>query len=331
MILEHLYRLGRNRSPFKNFKKVLRSILRRKTNDGKTPRILATNLDSDSETIGTLSTISGHSARSSTIREGYMVTVCKETTIDDPTETDSVAVGDGDEIEVYKAHALVYDDDDATACTAISHSSSLSSRSKREDSVPISLMEERLLNTDLVKRDDFDFVPDYVSKEVLHLIDEETRLRVANNKENVSHVKTGIWEVTIFEDDGSPKDTYYIVIGVSMDGRVDTKKLRKQLFAGQQEQYKRRPKMEMAPTDIAEGLAGYRSGTIAPLCHTKNMKLFLEESLVTGVDDTETHRLYVGSGMFGKCLSISVKNFLSIAEANPNGLKICPIIRTGKK
>jgi len=242
-----------------------------------------------------------------------------------------------DKFEVlHETHTIVHavhnddDNDERATCVATSHTSSSSSCSKEEQSIPISLMEERLLNTGLLTRDDLDFVPDYVSKDVLHLIDEETRLlRGANDEENVSHVKTGIWEVVIFEDDGSPKDTYYVVTGVSMDDHLDTKKLRKHLFAGKT--YSRRPKITLAPTDIAEDLTGYQSGTMAPICHGKNMKLYLEESLLQGVDDTEKHRVNVGSGIYGKCLSISWKHFLLIAEANPSGLEICPIIQRRKK
>lgn len=221
--------------------------------------------------------------------------------------------------------------DDCTACTEQSDVSTDSNRSDAVFTAP-SLMEQRLLATGLVKRADFEFVPDYVSKEVLHLVED---LKTRNNHDhatndgNVSHVKTGIWEVVCFDKDGQPKQPEYIVTGVSMDDRVDTKKLRKFVFSGEQQQHKRRPKLAMAPTEIAEELAGYKSGTMAPICHGHNMKLFLEESLIMDVD-LRTHRLAVGSGTFGKCLSISAHHFLEIAKSNPEGVAICPIIRTTK-
>jgi prolyl-tRNA editing enzyme YbaK/EbsC (Cys-tRNA(Pro) deacylase) len=164
---------------------------------------------------------------------------------------------------------------------------------------------------------------------VLHLIEEKKDDDYdPTQDENVSHVKTGIWEVTCLEEDGTPQSPYYIVTGVSMDDRVDTKKLRKFVLAGQK--HTRRPKLAMAPTEIAERLAGYKSGTMAPICHTTNMKLFLEESLVKDVD-INAHTLNVGSGVVGKCLSISAKRFLEIAESNPKGIEICSIIRKTKK
>jgi prolyl-tRNA editing enzyme YbaK/EbsC (Cys-tRNA(Pro) deacylase) len=86
-----------------------------------------------------------------------------------------------------------------------------------------------------------------------------------------------------------------------MEDKVDTKKLRKAIFAGKT--FSRRPKLSLAPTEIAEKLAGFQSGTMAPICHTVDMKLFLEESIIANIDTT-THKINVGSGMFGKCLSI---------------------------
>ena len=185
-------------------------------------------------------------------------------------------------------------------------------------------MERRLLNTGLVKRSDFDFVADHVSKEVLFLAEEKEDKFDPTQDKNVSHVKTGIWEIICLEEDGTPQSPYYIVTGVSMEDRVDLKKLRKFLFGSQK--HARRPRLALAPTEIAEGLAGYKSGTMAPICHTENMTLFLEESLIRDVD-LETHKLNVGSGIFGQCLSISTKKFLEIANLNPKGCKICSLIR----
>jgi prolyl-tRNA editing enzyme YbaK/EbsC (Cys-tRNA(Pro) deacylase) len=348
--------LSTSRHRFRLVKKLFRNLLRRKSSKPADLRrsseghqtmtkpsvVYAGDHDSDCDTIAT----SSDSVNSHSTLEGFIVTTSGGSP-DDPTEQafpltesdpsesnvfefllDHWNSYDLEKIEMSKNHDLVFDD--ATACTDLSETSSLSSCwPKTESNGGRSLMEERLLGTGKVTRDDFDFVPDYVSKEVLHLNEEK---KIGDDKPtqevNVSHVKTGIWEVTSFEDDGCPKKPYYIVTGVSMDDRVDTKKLRKYVFAGQQ--HRRRPKIDMAPTEVAEGLAGYRSGTMAPICHTQNMRLFLEESLLKGVD-MELHRLNVGSGMFGKCLSISAKSFLEIAAVNPTGLQICPIIQTAKK
>ena len=95
---------------------------------------------------------------------------------------------------------------------------------------------------------------------------------------------------------------FYVVAGVLMDDRVDTKRLRKAIFSGQS--FTRRPKLVIAPKEVAEELAGYGSGTMAPIFHTVDMKLFMENSLIEGVDDLSVHRINVGSGMFGKCLSL---------------------------
>jgi prolyl-tRNA editing enzyme YbaK/EbsC (Cys-tRNA(Pro) deacylase) len=195
-----------------------------------------------------------------------------------------------------------------------------------EESTP--LMQKRLFKMGIVtSTDDFKFAPDFVSK-VIGIPKEEKQR--ALHEENVTHVKTGIWEVSVFDDDGNLQSPFYVVTGVSMEDRVDTKKLRKAVFAGQS--YKKRPKLSMAETKIAEGLAGYKSGTMAPICHSVDMQLYLEESIIANNNHSPAyHTLKCGSGMFGKCLSISADKFLEIAKVNPKGMKACPIIQKKKK
>ena len=192
-----------------------------------------------------------------------------------------------------------------------------------EDGENVALMQRRLLKTGVVHTmDDFEFVVDRVSKEVADdFTDEEKRVNI----DHTTHVKTGVWQVTCFETNGNPQPSYFVVTGVSMDDRVDTKKLRKALFAGQT--HTRRPKLTLAPTKIAEGLVGFQSGTMAPICHTVNMKLFLEESVIPSNADLSVHKLNVGSGMFGKCLSISAEIFIKIAKLNSQGFEICKIVK----
>ena len=122
---------------------------------------------------------------------------------------------------------------------------------------------------------------------------------------------------------------FYVVAGVLMDDRVDTKRLRKAFFLGQS--FSRRPKLVIAPKEAAEELAGYGSGTMAPICHTVDTKLFMEESLIEGVDDLSAHRINFGSWMFGKCLSLSAKTFLRVANASSEGVKLCSIVQQNKK
>ena len=110
----------------------------------------------------------------------------------------------------------------------------------------------------------------------------------------------------------------------------------------------------MARTKLAEELVGYKSGTMAPICHTTNMKVFLEETIfkASGKEEDEEGdgdgdadidsnkekngsssgdiRIVCGSGMFGQCLSISADKFLKIAELNPQGVKVCDLIKTKK-
>ena len=200
--------------------------------------------------------------------------------------------------------------------------SSLCSSLEEDDNVP--LMQTRLFESGvIISTDDFAFVVDKVSKEVINNFTDAERENEDPNM--MAHVKTGVWQVTCLNDDGTPQAPFYIVTGVCMEDKVDTKKLRKAIFAGKT--FSRRPKLSLAPTEIAEKLAGFQSGTMAPICHTVHMKLFLEESIIANIDTTT---LNVGSGMFGKCLSISTDKFLEIAKANPKGVEVCSLIKKSK-
>ena len=110
-----------------------------------------------------------------------------------------------------------------------------------------------------------------------------------------------------------------------MDNQVDTKRLGKAIFVGQC--FARRPKLAIAPNEVADELAGYGSGTMEPIFHTMDMKLFVEKSLIEGVDDLSAHRINVGSGMFGKCLSLSAKIFLRVANESSEVVKLCSIVQ----
>ena len=89
----------------------------------------------------------------------------------------------------------------------------------------------------------------------------------------------------------------------------------------------------MATKDIAEQLTGYVSGTIAPICHTIPMKLYLEESIIriakeNNIKGNSSHRLLMGSGVPDTVLSIPVDKFLHVAESNPLGLELVNLIKT---
>jgi prolyl-tRNA editing enzyme YbaK/EbsC (Cys-tRNA(Pro) deacylase) len=186
-----------------------------------------------------------------------------------------------------------------------------------------SLMETRLLSYPNIEESDFEFQVDHVSKEVLHPGEEPD-----HDDEWKTHVKTGVWQVTICGE-----EPFYVVTGVRMSDHVDTKILRKIIFNGKT--YSRRPKLTMAPTPIAEKLTGYKSGTMAPICHSESMKLYFDESIVNNIvegdDSPHHHRLYVGSGMAGKCLSMSFDKFWSIAQSNPMGAEIVALTKPCKR
>jgi prolyl-tRNA editing enzyme YbaK/EbsC (Cys-tRNA(Pro) deacylase) len=190
----------------------------------------------------------------------------------------------------------------------------------------------RILELDL-GIDDFTFAPDHVSKEIvdIEMLKENGETKnedhVLKNENGVIHVKTGVWQITCLEDDGAPLEPFYAVTAVSMKDRVDTKKLRKALFSGST--MNRRPKITMAPKEIAEKLTGFQSGTMAPICHLVNSMLFVEESIVAHEQECDDchKRINVGSGMFGTCLSLPMRDFIRIAKVNPEGMRVCPLIQ----
>lgn len=182
-----------------------------------------------------------------------------------------------------------------------------------DDDDSTSLMRTRLLGHDFITESDFCFEVDRVSKEML-----SKNEKPAQDTAHITHVKTGVWEVRIMDD--AP---FYVVTGVRMSDRVDTKRLRKVILSGKA--YPRRPKITMAPTPIAQELTGYQSGTMAPICHGTSMKLFFDQDIVDDSDDDALHRLFVGSGAVGKCLSIPLDKFLEISRANDAGVEVTPL------
>lgn len=190
------------------------------------------------------------------------------------------------------------------------------------------LIQQRLLRSgiDLKMPNDFGFVDDCVSKEVITR--QSAYEGVTEYHKNVTHVKTGIWQVTCVDEIGHQLVPFFVVTGVAMTDRVDTKKLRKAIFAGQSQ--KRKPKLRLAPTKVAEELAGYQSGTMAPICHSVDMKLYLDESIAAKAN-VPGHKFKVGSGICGKCLSISAGKLVQVAKSNSKGLEICELKRSTKK
>ncbi|GFH46992.1 predicted protein [Chaetoceros tenuissimus] len=216
----------------------------------------------------------------------------------------------------------------STGSLSISSSNESALSNQNGTTTDIPLIKWRLMQLG-IDTGDIHFVEDRVSKEVVGL---QQSKDPEEEELHISHVKTGIWQVTVpsvHEDDN--ESTFFIVTGVSMSDRVDTKKLRRAL--SKEHSFTRKPKLTMAPQHIAEELAGYISGTMAPILHTVPLKLYLEESLVEDILDMQQHRYNVGSGMFGKCLSIKASLFLDVAKMgnNGDGLTVCPIIQKKRK
>jgi hypothetical protein len=100
------------------------------------------------------------------------------------------------------------DNDEASVATSAAETtcSSLCSSSEEDDEIP--LMQTRLLESGIVSSpEDFAFVVDNVSKEVINNF---TDTEKENDDPNMAHVKTGVWQVTCLNDDGTLQDPFYI-------------------------------------------------------------------------------------------------------------------------
>jgi hypothetical protein len=148
---------------------------------------------------------------------------------------------------------------------------------------------------------------------------------IPQHEKDEVNVKTGIWQIVSLDDYGNPRPPFYVATAISMDDKVDMKKLRSAIFSN--ELHKRRPKIAMAPKDIAERLTGYKSGTMAPICHSVNLMLFIDEGVIQSSESViSNHRLNIGSGKVGRCL-LSTRDFITISQANPEGMKICSLVQ----
>ena len=209
----------------------------------------------------------------------------------------------------------------------------LSEREAEEDDIFTTtscLMEKRLLNHSSVTLSDFKFVNDCDACKNVDFYSNET-----------TAIKTGVWEIrlrtgtaiqTESSSASSQYSTQYVVTGVQMTDRVDINKLHQAIFRGQKFTKKQRPRISMATKDIAEQLTGYASGTMAPICHTIPMKLFLEELIIRNAQEVNikgnaSHRLLMGSGVPDTILSIPVDMFLDVAKSNPLGFELVNLIK----
>lgn len=202
---------------------------------------------------------------------------------------------------------------------------------------------DRLIQTGFLRMNDseIEFTEDTVSKEILArlpnqegLSEQDEEDQEETTKETLEiDIKTGIWQVRCFDDDGiTLLEPYYIVTAISMNDRVDTKKLQKAIKRSANPKIERLPKVSFAPPEIAEQLTGYISGTMSPICHSVDMKLFLEENLISTEVDLNSQKFSLGSGLFGVSVVIPVNRFLQVAtEKNKEGLYVGPIIQKRKK
>jgi len=141
----------------------------------------------------------------------------------------------------------------------------------------------------------------------------------------IEHIKTLIWEAVLLVpcQSGSGKTIeeiidHYFVTALRVEDRVDLTKLyelvRQHTLEATPDELSMQSKrlmLRLAEREMAESLAGFKSGTIPPICHTTSIPLYIDDVITT--DEMALGSL--GSGTEGYDVYISVKDMLEIAKS----------------
>ena len=147
---------------------------------------------------------------------------------------------------------------------------------------------------------DFEFIPKY-----------ENHLEHLSN-DNYG-VKTEIWEASFpnGNDSSVPQETIYFATVVANEATVDIEKL--QVALSSEVSFTTCPTIFRAPMRVVETMTGYKPSSTDAICPTKNLRLFLDESIIDlPFGSVGSYRDNIGSAATEKCLWISKANFLSI-------------------
>jgi prolyl-tRNA editing enzyme YbaK/EbsC (Cys-tRNA(Pro) deacylase) len=181
------------------------------------------------------------------------------------------------------------------------------------------LLQSRLVNSGLVNStNDFRFVMDrdWERLESIGADDDEDEKKdnpESKDNDDVLEIKTLVWQVTCYE-----MSTQYIVTALRMADKVDGSRMRDILF--QDMPFDASPRLALAPRDVAERLTGFQSGTMPPICHTEDMKLYVEET-IAAMDKNEM--VSIGSGVPGCSVFLKLDGLLRIAERSEKGVLVC--------
>ena len=195
------------------------------------------------------------------------------------------------------------------------------------DQNAIPLIQKRLMEVgDITDANEIQFVPD-------------CKNRLADDTdERVTQIKTEIWQATFPSSSkrnllGRKKRAFnkkpvYFTTAILREDRVDLEKLQSAFLATSLRSSnslattKSPPMIFKVPDTLAEGLTGYKAESMSPICHTINSKLFIDESIIDFPTEMDgTCKIHIGSGMTGKCVSISMAKFLAVANKNPSGVE----------
>lgn len=198
----------------------------------------------------------------------------------------------------------------------------------------------------------------------------------------VVHIKTLVWEITCRHDadpyhptdpiggddhrgdgdgDSAPADftgnngaggdcRIYVVSALRLDDKVEVGLLRDlvSLHHGLPVGYVPH-RLAMAPREVAEGLTGFRSGTMPPIAHSprgsqqQDLALYVDSSVVNGslscsagsnsggdcsVGIDRAIMASIGSGMLGKSLVLPLHRLLEVA-ATAGGVHVGPLVARG--
>ena len=150
------------------------------------------------------------------------------------------------------------------------------------------------------------------------------------DKDVIIDIKTLVWEVEAiitegYKDGNLPTkfmDNFYVVTALQMKDKIEMRKL-KDLVLEKATHRKGAVttirSMQLAPLKVAEGLTGFQSGCMPPICHTnREMDLFVDQSILDVVQSQSSTKgtnifASIGSGIPGKSLVLPLRQFLRVA------------------
>jgi len=171
------------------------------------------------------------------------------------------------------------------------------------------LMRSRLLSSETITSSSF------------RLEHDNSEQQQTDDIHNVIRVKTLIWEVLYSND--TQRNKAYIVTALGINDKVSVgclENLVRKSYSCSCPSLK--ICISLAPREVAEDLTGYESGTMAPICHTTPMPLYIDESIIRERRTKNTTIVSVGCGTMGHSLFLKLDDMMKIAETIGDTVKL---------